>query len=99
MAILCLSLAKTKFGLLDAADLDIFDETDTAVDEDIFLELLEAHPDLCLTVREKVSEEGRCYHKNLHCQCIAQVFAYDTDDIDLALCSAHGNEPGRVIFV
>ncbi|CAL8350802.1 unnamed protein product [Boreogadus saida] len=45
-----ISEVKTKFGLPDAAHLEIFDETDTAVDEDIFLELLEAHPDLCLTV-------------------------------------------------
>ncbi|XP_063331639.1 uncharacterized protein LOC134628807 [Pelmatolapia mariae] len=50
--------AKTKFGLPDAADLDIFDETDTAVEEDIFLELLEAQPDLCLTIREKISDEA-----------------------------------------
>lgn len=69
---LCLSFckAKTKFGLPDAADLDIFDETDTAVEEDIFLELLEAQPDLCLTIREKISDEGKCYH-NLNFQSIA----------------------------
>lgn len=72
MVTFCISTVKTKFGLLDAAHLDIFDETDTAVDEDIFLELLEAHPDLCLTVRERISDEGRCYHKNSCCQCIAQ---------------------------
>ncbi|CAI5669441.1 unnamed protein product [Oreochromis niloticus] len=55
-----ISEAKTKFGLPDAADLDIFDETDTAVEEDIFLELLEAQPDLCLTIREKISDEDFC---------------------------------------
>ena len=52
---------KSKFGLSDAAQLEIFDETDTAVDEDILLELLEAHPDLCLTVRERISDGGRCH--------------------------------------
>ncbi|CAL8371245.1 unnamed protein product [Arctogadus glacialis] len=52
-----ISEVKTKFGLQDAAHLEIFDETDTAVDEDIFLELLEAHPDLCLTVRQRISDE------------------------------------------
>lgn len=54
MVIFYLSTAKSKFGLPDDAQLDIFDETDTAVDEDIFLELVEAHPDLCLTVRERI---------------------------------------------
>ncbi|XP_062408264.1 uncharacterized protein LOC134099416 [Sardina pilchardus] len=49
---------KSKFGLSNAAQLEIFDETDTAVDEDILLELLEAHPDLCLTVRERISDEA-----------------------------------------
>nr|XP_055043442.1 uncharacterized protein LOC129430313 isoform X2 [Misgurnus anguillicaudatus] len=48
---------KTKFGLPDAAQLNIFDETDTAVEEDIFLELLEANPDICLTVRDSISDE------------------------------------------
>ncbi|KAF3840408.1 hypothetical protein F7725_019125 [Dissostichus mawsoni] len=43
---------KSKFGLSDAAELQIFDETDTAVEEDILLELMEANPDLCLTVRD-----------------------------------------------
>ena len=52
---------KSKFGIPDAAQLDIFDETDTAVDKDILLELLEARPDLCLTVRERISDEGRCH--------------------------------------
>lgn len=63
-----ISTVKSKFGLPDAAQLDIFDETDTAVDEDILLELLEAHPDLCLTVREKTSDEGRCHQKIFCCQ-------------------------------
>ncbi|KAI4830466.1 hypothetical protein KUCAC02_002096 [Chaenocephalus aceratus] len=43
---------KRKFGLSDAAELQIFDETDTAVEEDILLELVEANPDLCMTVRD-----------------------------------------------
>ncbi|KAI4803772.1 hypothetical protein KUCAC02_025420 [Chaenocephalus aceratus] len=41
-----------KFGLSDAAELQIFDETDTAVEEDILLELVEANPDVCMTVRD-----------------------------------------------
>ncbi|XP_049418457.1 uncharacterized protein LOC125880188 [Epinephelus fuscoguttatus] len=48
---------KNKFGLPDAAELDVFDDTDTAVEEDIFLELIEANPDLCLTVRDSISDE------------------------------------------
>ncbi|XP_067104482.1 uncharacterized protein [Osmerus mordax] len=49
---------KNKFGLPDdAAQLYIFDETDTAVEEDILLELLEGNPDLCLTVRDSISDE------------------------------------------
>lgn len=51
---------KNKFGLPDVALLDIFDDTDTAVEEDI-LELLEANPDMCLTVRDSISNEGRCH--------------------------------------
>ncbi|KAK2829778.1 hypothetical protein Q7C36_017768 [Tachysurus vachellii] len=54
---------KNKFGLPDAAQRDIFDETDTAVEEDILLELLEANPDTCLTERDSdsISDEAR-YH-------------------------------------
>ncbi|XP_062307567.1 uncharacterized protein LOC134011993 [Osmerus eperlanus] len=49
---------KNKFGLPDdAAQLHIFDETDTAVEEDILLELLEGNPDFCLTVRDSISDE------------------------------------------
>ncbi|KAJ8010188.1 hypothetical protein DPEC_G00072400 [Dallia pectoralis] len=48
---------KNKFGLSDAAQLDIFDETDTAIEEDILLELLEANPDLCLVVCDSSSDE------------------------------------------
>ncbi|XP_056113365.1 uncharacterized protein LOC130089830 isoform X1 [Rhinichthys klamathensis goyatoka] len=49
---------KNKFGLPDEAQLYIFDETDTAVEEDILLELLEANPDMCLTVRQySISDE------------------------------------------
>ncbi|KAJ4946742.1 hypothetical protein JOQ06_008788 [Pogonophryne albipinna] len=53
---------KRKFGLSYAAELQIFDETDTAVEEDILLELVEANPDLCLTVPDsflgEVKENG-----------------------------------------
>ncbi|KAG7473876.1 hypothetical protein MATL_G00100350 [Megalops atlanticus] len=48
---------KDKFGLPDAAELHIFDEIDTAVEEDILLELIEASPDLCLTVCNSISDE------------------------------------------
>ncbi|XP_060780397.1 uncharacterized protein LOC132888357 [Neoarius graeffei] len=52
-----ISKVKEKFGLPDATELDVFDDTDTAVDEDIITELLESNPDVCLTVREKTSDE------------------------------------------
>ncbi|XP_066506431.1 uncharacterized protein [Hoplias malabaricus] len=52
-----ISEVKNKFGIPDAAGLYIFDETDTAVEEDVFLELIEANPDLCFTVRDSVSDE------------------------------------------
>nr|XP_055061894.1 uncharacterized protein LOC129444903 isoform X3 [Misgurnus anguillicaudatus] len=48
---------KNKFGLPDTAQLNIFDETDTAVEDDILLELLEANPDICLTVRDSITDE------------------------------------------
>lgn len=66
----CLSfIVKNKFGLPDAAEFDIYDETDTAVEEDILLELIEANPDLCLTVRDRISDEGR-FHYEVGCnQC------------------------------
>lgn len=82
LVISSVSLAKTKFGLPDAADLDIFDETDTAVDEDVFLDLLEAHPDMCLTVRERISDEGRCY------QCLKEstLSVYRPVSIQVLVC-------------
>ena len=49
---------KEKFGLPDASELEVYDNTDTAVDEDIIAELLESNPGLCLTVRERTSDEG-----------------------------------------
>lgn len=50
MLTILLSAVRTKFRVPDAAHLDIFCETDTAVD--IFLELLEAH--LFLTVCKRI---------------------------------------------
>lgn len=50
---------KYKFGLPDATELDAFDETNTIVEEDIFSELIEASPDLCLTVRDRFPDAGR----------------------------------------
>lgn len=44
---------KCKFGLPDGPQLSIFDESHTAVDDDVLLELVEANPDLCLTVQDK----------------------------------------------
>ncbi|XP_066515434.1 uncharacterized protein [Hoplias malabaricus] len=52
-----ISEVKNKFGIPDEAGLYIFDETDTAVEEDVFSELIEANPDLCFTVRDSVSDE------------------------------------------
>ncbi|KAG1937628.1 hypothetical protein F2P79_018087 [Pimephales promelas] len=42
---------KSKFGLARTAALQVFDDTDTNVEEDIFHELIEGSPHLCLTVR------------------------------------------------
>ncbi|KAL6462567.1 hypothetical protein MHYP_G00289890 [Metynnis hypsauchen] len=47
-----ISEVKNKFGIPGASELYIFDESDTAVEEDILLELMEANPDLCLTMVE-----------------------------------------------
>ncbi|XP_066516638.1 uncharacterized protein [Hoplias malabaricus] len=52
-----ISEVKNKFGIPDEAGLYIFDETDTAVEEDVFSELIEANPDLCFTVRDSVLDE------------------------------------------
>uniref|UniRef100_A0AAV2K847 Uncharacterized protein n=1 Tax=Knipowitschia caucasica TaxID=637954 RepID=A0AAV2K847_KNICA len=46
-----------KFGLPDATD--VFDETNTVVEEDIFSELIEASPDLCLTVRDRIPDAAQ----------------------------------------
>ncbi|CAL9694442.1 unnamed protein product [Knipowitschia caucasica] len=48
-----------KFGLPDATKLDVFDETNTVVEEDIFSELIEASPDLCLTVRDRIPDAAQ----------------------------------------
>ncbi|XP_041834831.1 uncharacterized protein LOC121635621 [Melanotaenia boesemani] len=45
-----ISEVKSKFGLPDSAELQVFDESDTAVEEDVLLELIEASPNICLTV-------------------------------------------------
>lgn len=44
---------KCKFGLSDGAQLSIFGESHTVVEDGILLELVEANPDLCLTVQDK----------------------------------------------
>ncbi|XP_021324022.1 uncharacterized protein isoform X1 [Danio rerio] len=46
-----ISEVKSKFGLPTTADLQVFDDTDTNVEEDIFHELMESSPHVCLTVR------------------------------------------------
>ncbi|KAI7795804.1 hypothetical protein IRJ41_006789 [Triplophysa rosa] len=46
-----LSEVKSKFGLARTAVLQVFDDTDTSVEYDIFQELIEASPNLCLTIR------------------------------------------------
>lgn len=53
-----LPTVKHKFGLPDATELDAFDETNTLIEEDIFLELIEASPDLCLTVCDRNPDAG-----------------------------------------
>lgn len=54
-----LPAVKSKFGLPDATELDVFDENNTAVEEDIFSELIEASPDLCLTLCDRIPDRGR----------------------------------------
>lgn len=54
-----LPAVKSKFGLPDATELDVFAETNTVVEEDIFSELIEAIPDLCLTVCDRIPDTGR----------------------------------------
>ncbi|KAF5893940.1 uncharacterized protein DAT39_016352, partial [Clarias magur] len=44
---------KCKFGLSDGAQLSIFGESHIVVEDGILLELVEANPDLCLTVQDK----------------------------------------------
>ncbi|XP_043075430.1 uncharacterized protein LOC122324817 [Puntigrus tetrazona] len=46
-----LTEVKSKFGFASSAALQVFDDTDTNVEEDIFQELIEANPHLCLTVK------------------------------------------------
>ncbi|KAL7834398.1 hypothetical protein SRHO_G00286450 [Serrasalmus rhombeus] len=61
------------WGLIRESDLQyslasepyIFDESDTAVEEDILLELMEANPDLCLTVRDSESDEDQSASSSL----------------------------------
>lgn len=36
----------------------LFDETNTVVDKEIFSELIEASPDLCLTVHDRIPDAG-----------------------------------------
>ncbi|KAL6491386.1 hypothetical protein MHYP_G00017310 [Metynnis hypsauchen] len=54
-----ISEVKNKFGIPGASELYIFDESDTAMEEDILLELMEANPDLCLTVRRIPSRKHK----------------------------------------
>ncbi|KAL7377312.1 hypothetical protein ABVT39_025530 [Epinephelus coioides] len=56
---------KYKFGLPDATELDAFDETNTVVEEDIFSELIEASPDLCLTVRDRIPDAAQTLEQDI----------------------------------
>lgn len=76
--LVALPVVKNKFGIPSVSELYIFDESDTAVEEDILLDLIEAKPDLCLTVRDSEPDEGRfCYkyhcsqiiHSTYFCKC------------------------------
>ncbi|XP_070401954.1 uncharacterized protein [Nothobranchius furzeri] len=60
-----ISEVKNKFGLPDVTELHIFDETDTAVEEDIFLELIEANPDICLTVSDSSAGDAHSTSSSL----------------------------------
>ncbi|XP_049328670.1 uncharacterized protein LOC125788836 [Astyanax mexicanus] len=60
-----ISEVKNKFGIPSASELYIFDESNTAVEEDILLELMEANPDLCLTVCDGESDEDQSASSSL----------------------------------
>lgn len=47
---------KNKFGLPEEAELHIFDDSDTAVEEDVLFELIESNPGMCLTVCDSLSD-------------------------------------------
>ncbi|KAL7834402.1 hypothetical protein SRHO_G00286490 [Serrasalmus rhombeus] len=60
-----ISEVKSSLGFPVASEPYIFDESDTAVEEDILLELMEANPDLCLTVRDSESDEDQSASSSL----------------------------------
>ncbi|KAG9262163.1 hypothetical protein AMEX_G23898 [Astyanax mexicanus] len=64
-ALVVLPIVKNKFGIPSASELYIFDESNTAVEEDILLELMEANPDLCLTVCDGESDEDQSASSSL----------------------------------
>ncbi|KAK7915376.1 hypothetical protein WMY93_011137 [Mugilogobius chulae] len=49
---------KSKFGFPDSAELLILDETDTEIEEDVFVELVEANPDLCLKIEDRLLDKS-----------------------------------------
>lgn len=49
---------KNKFGFSDSTELLVMDESDTEVDDDVFLELMEANPDICLKIQEVVLDKS-----------------------------------------
>ncbi|XP_061564001.1 uncharacterized protein LOC133419025 [Cololabis saira] len=63
---------KCKFGLPAATELDAFDETNTVVEEDIFSELIEASPDLCLTVRDRIPHAGQDLYEEVS-RCVDEM--------------------------
>ncbi|XP_078141265.1 uncharacterized protein LOC144539600 [Centroberyx gerrardi] len=87
---------KNKFGLHDAAELHIFDETDTSVEEDILLELIEANPDLCLTIRDSISDEDVSPLDNSTPSSLSDTLSVNSSDNDITNRIEWGIPTGRL---
>lgn len=49
---------KHKFGFSDSTELLVMDESNTEIDDDVFLELMEANPDICLKIQEIILDKS-----------------------------------------
>lgn len=49
---------KSKFGFPDSTELIVMDDSNTEIEEDVFLELMEANPDICLKIQERLLDKS-----------------------------------------